>query len=146
MRVRLTGGSISPSLDISLLKITTNPDEFVRQLHSYTHGNTEVLAHRMYQNVCLPIDKPELPHMSTSPSRWPELMSISTLAEYLDMSESSVRKLVADGILPNPSTAPTPRLKRWKRSEIDDTLQRIAERKHSVGPSMADALRLRGGQ
>jgi uroporphyrinogen-III synthase len=49
------------------------------------------------------------------------------------MSENAARKL-------------TPRLKRWKRSEVDETLQRIAERKYSVGPSMADALRMRGGK
>lgn len=128
------------------MQITTNPDEFIRHLSPPMQGSTEVLAKIMTPNVCLPIDKPELPHILTSPSRWPELMSISTLAEYLDMSENSARKLVANGFLPNPSTAPTPRLKRWKRSEIDETLQRIAERKYSVGPSMADALRMRGGQ
>lgn len=74
------------------------------------------------------------------PARWPELMSISTLSEYLDMSSASIRSLISQGVLPDATAAPTPRLKRWKRSVVDDALQRIAERKASHGVSMADAL------
>lgn len=76
-----------------------------------------------------------------SPSRWPQLMSISTLAEYLDMSASSVRNLISDGVLPVAATAPSPRMKRWKRSEIDVALQRFTDSKSPIGPSMTDALR-----
>ena len=87
-----------------------------------------------------------LPDRVMPSSRWPELMNISTLAEYLDMSTSSVRNLILNGVLPDATTAPTPRMKRWKRSEIDETLQRLADRSCSVGPSMSDVLRMNGGQ
>ena len=82
-----------------------------------------------------------LPDRVMPSSRWPELMNISTLAEYLDMSQNSVRNLIANGILPAATTAPSPRLKRWKRSVIDDSLPRISDRKSSDGPAMSDVLR-----
>lgn len=72
--------------------------------------------------------------------RWPELMGISTLAEYLDMSASTVRALVDKGILPPPTTAPSPRLKRWKRSVIDERLQRLAEKNSGPGMTMDHAI------
>lgn len=87
-----------------------------------------------------------IPDCVTPSSRWPELMSISTLAEYLDMSTSSVRNLILNGVIPDATTAPTPRMKRWKRSEIDEALRLFADRKCSVGPSMTDVLRMNGGQ
>jgi len=74
-------------------------------------------------------------------ARWPEMMSISTLSEYLDMSASSVRSLVAEGVLPPPSAAPRPKLKRWKRSIVDDALNKMSERRTAVGNTMDDALR-----
>lgn len=72
--------------------------------------------------------------------RWPELMGIATLAEYLDMSEASVRKLIDQGVLPPATTAPSPRLKRWKRSVVDERLQRIADHGRSGGKSMDAVL------
>lgn len=87
-----------------------------------------------------------LPDRVMPSSRWPELMSISTLAEYLDMSTNSVRNLIVNGVLPDATTAPTPRMKRWKRSAIDETLQRLADRKCSAGTSMTDALHMNRGQ
>lgn len=72
--------------------------------------------------------------------RWPELMGIATLAEYLDMSEASVRKLVNQGFLPAATTSPSPRLKRWKRSVVDERLQRLADHGHSGGKSMESVL------
>jgi len=72
--------------------------------------------------------------------RWPELMGITTLAEYLDMSEASVRKLIDERLLPPATTAPSPRLKRWKRSVVDERLQRLADQGHSRGKSMDSVL------
>lgn len=73
-------------------------------------------------------------------TRWPELMSITTLAEYLDMSVSSVRRLVRDGALPPACTAHTPRLQRWKRSNIDSFLTKMSDRNRATVPSMDSAI------
>lgn len=110
--------------------ITTDPILFRKQL-----------VHQPFQFHNLP----EPAKAPVQKARWPELMSISTLAEYLDMSISSVRNLIINGILPDATTAPTPRMKRWKRSVVDETVQRFADRKCSVGRSMTDALRMNVG-
>lgn len=121
--------------------ITTNADEFIRQsrlsgYHPVRLGEFDA-DYKIKQTMSVnPPDK--LTPMT--PSRWPELMSISTLSEYLDMSSASIRSLITQGVLPDATAAPTPRLKRWKRSVVDDALQRIADRKTSLGVSMADAL------
>jgi hypothetical protein len=78
-------------------------------------------------------------------------MSISTLAEYLDVSSATVRSMVSKGIIPDATAAPSPRLKRWKRSVVDEALQKIADRRTPHGLSMTDALmsknsRTKGGQ
>ena len=125
--------------------ITTDANDFVRQLNSsdcrpvYSAYSAEIDAADKTSFPASVKLSDQLP--SVSPSRWPELMSISTLAQYLDMSTSSVRNLVSEGVLPDATTAPSPRLKRWNKSVIDNTLQRIIDRKSSHGLSMADALK-----
>lgn len=64
-------------------------------------------------------------------ARWPGLMSLSTLAEYLDMSTTTVANLVKAGRLPAPVSSPTPRLKRWSKKNIEDHFYRISDDKHS---------------
>ena len=68
-------------------------------------------------------------------ARWPGLMSLSTLAEYLDMSTTTVAKLVKAGRLPAPVSSPTPRLKRWSKASIDDHFHKRSDDKHH-GPSI----------
>lgn len=100
--------------------------------------NTEFLTQANHQPF-----PPDLPGFAPAKSvkvRWPELMGISTLAEYLDMSEASVRKLIGQGVLPHATTAPSPRLKRWKRSVVDEQLQRLADHGHNRGKSMDTVL------
>ncbi len=132
--------------------ITTDPNEYVRQLSlsNFRFANWAEFdfANEANSTVAGKLSD-KLP--PSSPSRWPELMSISTLSEYLDMSSASIRTLISQGVLPEATTAPTPRLKRWKRSVVDETLQRIADRRVSYGLSMNDALmsqnsRAKGGR
>ena len=78
-------------------------------------------------------------HTHPNPARWPEFMNIATLAEYLDMSTSSVRKLIDAGIIPGPSLVTSIRTKRWRKSEIDEVVARRVEAR-SKGPSLADLL------
>lgn len=54
--------------------------------------------------------------------RWPELMSDSTAAEYLDVARSTFRKLVATGDVPRPITIPGMRSSRWRREELDEAV------------------------
>lgn len=122
--------------------ITTDPNEYVRQLTRSNFGpacwfETVDFAHKTNSTVSGCLTDNLLP---PAPSRWPELMSISTLSEYLDMSSASIRSLITQGVLPEATAAPTPRLKRWKRSVVDEALQKIADRRTSHGLSMTDAL------
>jgi predicted DNA-binding transcriptional regulator AlpA len=66
-------------------------------------------------------------------------MSISTLAEYLDMSVSTASNLVKSGQLPPPTVAPTPRLKRWAREDIDQYLRKSSGTT-PTGPSIDDII------
>ncbi|MBO9474015.1 helix-turn-helix domain-containing protein [Shimia sp. R10_1] len=72
-------------------------------------------------------------------SRWPGMMSIATLAEYIDVSVSTASNLVRTGQLPPPTIAPTPRLKRWSREDIDQYLHRSSDHIAS-GPSIDELL------
>lgn len=117
------------------MQITTDPDVYMR--HLVLHETTPNLMPFGGLRTTDPVS----PQAEPKPARWPELMTISTLAEYLDMSLNSVRKLIENGVLPEATTAPSPRMKRWKRSVIDDALLRIADRKCTDGPSMSDVLR-----
>ena len=71
--------------------------------------------------------------------RWLGLMSLSTLAEYLDMSVTTVANLVKTGQLPPPTVAPSPRLKRWSRQSIDTHFHDAANARLS-GPSIDDLM------
>lgn len=46
------------------------------------------------------------------------LMSIKSLAHYLDMSTNAVQKKVKEGVLPEPKFK-EPRFVRWDRHEVD---------------------------
>lgn len=72
-------------------------------------------------------------------ARWPRLMRLSTLAEYLDMSPSSVSQMVKNGHLPPPSFAPTRRLKRWSRDTIDTFFEKKSEAKLN-GPTIDELM------
>lgn len=78
-------------------------------------------------------------HTHLNPARWPEFMNIATLAEYLDMSISCVRKLIASGIIPGPSLVTSTRTKRWRKEEIDEVVARRLDAR-SKGPSLSDLL------
>ena len=71
--------------------------------------------------------------------RWPGLMGLGTLASYLDMSSSTVANLVRNGVLPTPTIAPTPRLRRWSKDSIDEHIRRQLSRKVD-GPSIDDLM------
>ena len=101
--------------------ITTDANEFVRQLSSSVR-RPAYCAEPEAKKKPDPAASCNLSDKSPLPSRWPELMSISTLSEYLDMSSASIRTLITQGVLPDATTAPTPRLKRWKRSVVDKAL------------------------
>lgn len=85
------------------------------------------------------ISRGERRHAHLNPARWPEFMNIATLAEYLDMSISGVRKLIESGIIPGPSLVTSIRTKRWRKSEIDEIVARRLEAR-SKGPSLSDLL------
>lgn len=105
--------------------ITTDPSVFLQQLRSQP-GFTHV------EPV---LEKPQAPLIR----EWPGLMSLSTLADYLDVSVSTVSTMVKNGQLPPPTIAPTPRLKRWSRKSVDDFFQRVRE-KETNGPSIDDLM------
>jgi len=85
------------------------------------------------------ISRGERRHTQLNPARWPEFMNIATLAEYLDMSISCVRKLIESGIIPGPSLVTSTRTKRWRKKEIDEVVARRLEAR-SKGPSLSDLL------
>ncbi len=111
------------------MKITTNPEEFTRQLSD---------AHL----ILLPAHPPQYRQQKPQsfPARWPGLMSTTTLAEYLDMSVNSVLKLVRQGVLPGPELSPSPRLKRWSREAVEKRIQKHCDGNRGE-PSMDDLLR-----
>ncbi len=104
--------------------ITTDPLVFKRQfsLNSRT-------MHPMSESSDPPVRS----------ARWPGLMSLSTLAEYLDMSPSTVRKMVKSGQFPPPSVAPTRRLQRWSRDTIDVFFEKRRVAKLS-GPTIDELM------
>ena len=63
------------------------------------------------------------------------MMSISTLADYLDMSVTTVSNLVKSGDLPTPTIAPTPRLRRWSREAVDEHFRQKSD-DAAIGPSI----------
>ncbi|UTS82237.1 helix-turn-helix transcriptional regulator [Phaeobacter piscinae] len=81
--------------------------------------------------------------------RWPRLMNVSTLANYLDMSVTTVNNLVRSGVLPPPTIAPTPRLKRWSREVVDEHFRQKSD-EVAIGPSIDQVManssvKFRGG-
>jgi predicted DNA-binding transcriptional regulator AlpA len=66
---------------------------------------------------------------------WPGMMNISTLADYLDMSVTTVSNLVKSGDLPPPTIAPTPRLRRWSREAVDEHFRQKSD-DAAIGPSI----------
>ena len=105
--------------------ITTDPSEFLQQLRSESGFS---------QMVPVP-EKSRVPVIR----EWPGMMSLSTLADYLDVSVSTVSTMVKNGQLPPPTFAPTPRLKRWSRQSVDEYFQRASEKEVS-GPSIDDLM------
>lgn len=123
--------------------ITTDPEAFTGQ---FAHPYPNAFDALMWKPPIMPMtpdnaDAPpaDLLKMPVAPARWPEFMSITTLAEYLDMSTSSVRKLIESGIIPGPSLKTSIRTKRWRKSEIDEVVARRVEAR-SKGPSLSDLL------
>lgn len=105
--------------------ITTDPSVFLQQLRSQSG----------FAQMEPPSEKPKAPAIH----EWPGLMSKSTLADYLDVSVSTVSTMVKNGQLPPPTIEPTPRLKRWSRQSVDDFFQRARE-KEINGPSIDDLM------
>jgi excisionase family DNA binding protein len=58
--------------------------------------------------------------------QWPEWLSISTAAVYLDMSEERVRKLQARGVLPYHQEGPGCRVF-FKRTDLDATMEALRQ-------------------
>lgn len=123
--------------------ITTDPEAFTGQFaHSYPNAfdammwKSPIVSMTPNNANASPVDLLKMP---AAPARWPEFMNIQTLAEYLDMSTSSVRKLIDSGIIPGPSLVTSIRTKRWRKSEIDDVVARRVEAR-AKGPSLADLL------
>jgi predicted DNA-binding transcriptional regulator AlpA len=121
--------------------ITTNPNQFSyfeRPVHGFSKpevASPEWAALTQMEGLTAPFS----PAKSFAPARWPEFMNIATLAEYLDMSASGVRKLIESGIIPGPSLVTSTRTKRWRKSEIDEVVARRVEAR-SKGPSLSDLL------
>jgi len=123
---------------------TTDPEVFTGQFaHPYPNAfdalmwKLPITAMTPDNANTSPVDLLKTP---TAPARWPEFMSISTLAEYLDMSTSSVRKLIAIGVIPGPSLVTSIRTQRWRKGEIDEVVARRIEIR-AKGPSLSDLLR-----
>lgn len=123
--------------------ITTDPEAFTGQFaHPYPNAfdalmwKLPIMAMTPDNANTSPVDLLKMP---AAPARWPEFMNIATLAEYLDMSTSSVRKLIDAGIIPGPSLVTSIRTKRWRKSEIDEVVARRVEAR-SKGPTLADLL------
>ena len=70
---------------------------------------------------------------------WPGFLSARHLAEYLSISESTLRRLLEDGHLPKPDFTPSPRIARWSRQRIDEHLLARQE-VISAGPTIDDIL------
>jgi predicted DNA-binding transcriptional regulator AlpA len=123
--------------------ITTNPEAFTGQFaHPYTNAFDAMMWKLPIMSMTpdnANVSPGDLLKMPAAPARWPEFMNIATLAEYLDMSTSSVRKLIDSGIIPGASLVTSIRTKRWRKSEIDDVVARRVEAR-SKGPSLADLL------
>jgi len=77
-----------------------------------------------------------------TPTRsWPAMMGLTTLAEYLDMSTNSVKKLVAIKELPQPVLDLSPRLRRWSKIQIDEHITSPAQAQQ-LAPRMEDIIKL----
>lgn len=122
--------------------ITTNPDQFSRLVRVRPAFAIPEVAHLEWpagtevDGLTVPFTPAKAP---VAPARWPEFMNITTLAEYMDMSISSVRKLVESGIIPGPGLVTSTRTKRWRKSEIDEVVARRIEAR-TKGPSLSDLL------
>ena len=62
--------------------------------------------------------------VAQAPPIWPELMNDRTLGQYLGVSPRTVWRMVATGDLPKPLTMPGGRLARWRKSVVDDAIER----------------------
>jgi predicted DNA-binding transcriptional regulator AlpA len=122
--------------------ITTNPDQFSRLVRARPAFAIPEVAHPEWtagtevDGLTAPFTPAKAPVV---PPRWPEFMNITTLAEYMDMSTSSVRKLIESGIIPGPGLVTSTRTKRWRKSEIDEVVARRIEAR-AKGPSLSDLL------
>lgn len=94
--------------------ITTNPEAFTGQLaHPYPNAFDALMWKPPIMSMTPDNASPaDLLKMPIAPARWPEFMNIATLAEYLDMSTSSVRKLIETGVIPGPGLVTSTRTKR----------------------------------
>lgn len=123
--------------------ITTSPESFTGQFANPIPNAFDALMWKV-PITSVPSDNANTPpadllKMPVAPARWPEFMSITTLAEYLDMSTSSVRKLIAIGVIPGPSLVTSIRTQRWRKGEIDEVVARRIEAR-AKGPSLSDLL------
>jgi predicted DNA-binding transcriptional regulator AlpA len=122
--------------------ITTNPDQFARLVRARPAfaipevAHPEWTGHTEVDGLTVPFNPAKSP---AAPARWPEFMNIGTLAEYMDMSTSGVRKLIESGIIPGPGLVTSTRTKRWRKSEIDEVVARRIEAR-TKGPSLSDLL------
>jgi predicted DNA-binding transcriptional regulator AlpA len=122
--------------------ITTNPDQFAHFVHTRPALAVSEVArpqwdgHIGMNGLTAPFNPAKSP---AAPARWPEFMKITTLAEYMDMSTSGVRKLIESGIIPGPGLVASIRTKRWRKSEIDEVVARRIEARTN-GPSLSDLL------
>lgn len=92
--------------------ITTNADEFVRQL---------IEPNRVQPFPVLQAIEPRKPEPAPLPARWPRWMKKPEVAEYLSVSERTVDKWVKTAVLPKPLHFGD-HLKRWDRLALDKHL------------------------
>ena len=92
--------------------ITTNADEFVRQLNG---------PNRVQQFPVVQAIQPKQAEPVPRPARWPRWMKKPEVAEYLSVSERTVDKWVKTALLPKPLHFGD-HLKRWDRLTLDKHL------------------------
>lgn len=110
--------------------ITTNADEFVRQLN----GPDRVQPFPVLQTI-----QPKQSAPAPRPARWPRWMKKPEVAEYLSVSERTVDKWVKTAFLPKPSHFGD-HLKRWDRLVLDEHLDQKTSTSSTGNNSVSNLL------
>lgn len=110
--------------------ITTNADEFIRQLNGPTQVHTVPTSST---------HGPTKPEATPRPARWPRWMKKAEIAEYLSVSERTIDKWIKTALLPKPMIFGD-HLKRWDRLALDEHLDEKTSITAAEGKSVSNLL------